>query len=107
MLSVSKDMRELINNSFKLNKIERVKRDDKVFEIEQACKPINNLWYDKNGIIMFTYNDDIYVTKYTSNNVETIYNCGFTRRAMYVPFSDNSIPIDRLCEYELKILKSV
>ena len=48
VLSVSKDMRELINNSFKLNKIERVKRDDKVFEIEQACKPINNLWYDKN-----------------------------------------------------------
>ena len=96
-------MKELIKKAFKLNKVERLKCKGKIYELEQVYAPIDNVWYDKNGLMVFTYKGDNYITPYNTEDVITLENNGFMRKAMYVAFSDNAIPIDRLNEYESKI----
>ena len=96
-------MKEIIKKAFKLNKVERLKCKGEVYELELVYTPIDNVWYDKNGLMVFTYKGDRYVTPYNIEDVTTLETNGFIRKVMYVPFSDNAIPIDRLNEYESKI----
>ena len=96
-------MEELIKKAFKLNKVERLKGKGRIYELEQVCTPIDNVWWDKNGLMVFTYKGDSYITPYNIEDVTTLETNAFIRKVMYVPFSDNAIPIDRLNEYESKI----
>lgn len=99
-------MKELINKAFKLNKVEKVKQRGKVYDIEQVCASLDYVWYVKNDIMTFTYEGDTYVIPYCHEYVRVLESNGFTMKPMYVPFSNDDVPVDRISEYELKIRKS-
>ena len=98
-------MEELIKKAFKLNKVERLKGKGRIYELEQVCTPIDNVWWDKNGLMVFTYKGDSYIAPYNIEDVMTLETNGFVKKPMYVPFSNCDVPIDRINEYELKVMK--
>lgn len=93
-------MQNLINNSFKMRHVEPVERLGKIYDIEMLHPHAYNGYFCvNNGILVFKYQSENYVTPYSSEKIDTLKQHGFKERSMYVPFSDRDIPVERLDEY--------
>lgn len=101
-------MFEIIKDSYKLNRVEKIEHLGKVNEIDfdyldkyEKCYCVNN------GVVVFRYNSENYVRS-CDTGVRTVFReNGFEEKALYVPFSNWDKPVDRMDEYNRVFRKVV
>lgn len=57
-------------------------------------------FYMNNGVIAFVSDGVLYVIPYMHKVMGLLYDCGFTRRSLYVPFSNWDYPVELKAQWD-------